>query len=128
MEAREAGRGPGDGPQHFGREARPAHAEQDDVARARAPDGVGERTQPAGVRPHRVDRLQPSEPRGNRRLRGGVARPHLGAARPERVDELVLCQTSAGVVERAIERARIDREGHRTTMRLTVMVTGSYFP
>lgn len=83
---------------------------------SRSTSGIGERTQPRGVRAHRLDRPEPSEPRRDRPLHGGIARPHVGAPRPERINEAALFQTSAGVVERAIERAWIDRNGHSAAL------------
>ena len=75
VEPRPAGAHTDDRAQHFGRQARSAHAEQDDVGRSVALHSVRERAQASRGVQHRLRCAHPAEPIGDCALYVRVGRP-----------------------------------------------------
>ena len=75
--------------EHFRRETRSAHAEQHDVGEGAGVDTLRERVDVGQLLRDEGDRVEPSEPVGDRLLDAVIVAPRAGAARPERIGEAV---------------------------------------
>ncbi len=78
--------------EHLRRQARAAHAEQDDVGEGAGADALHERFDVRELRLHPVDRPEPPEAVRDGGLRGVIPAPEVGAPRPEGVYEALVIE------------------------------------
>ena len=121
LKAREPWSDADDGTQHFGREARAAHPEQDDVRDPTVSNRLRERVQSRQLRRDGRRHVEPAETVADLLLNRAVGAPHVQAARPQRVGKVAPLQTAVGVVEGDVDGSWVDRDGHGDTMILIRM-------